>query len=228
MNSELAIIGEFDATSETHAATNAAIEHSCKLLDIDLKTRWVSTEDISEAILGDFHGIWVAPGSPYKDMENAIAAIEFARLNDIPILGTCGGFQHMMIEYARNILGHKDAQHAEYDPYASKLFISKLSCSLRGREMQLTLKPGTTVASLYGKLQANEKYYCNFGVNPEYIDLIKNGPIRIAGSDKDGEIRILEYPNHPFFIGTLFVPQALSTPERPHPVVTGFLKVIMN
>lgn len=67
-----------------------------------------------------------------------------------------------------------------------------------------------------------------FCVNPEYIDLIQNGPINIAGSDNEGEIRIIEYTGHPFFIGTLFVPQALSTEKNPHPIVTGFLQVIMK
>jgi len=228
MKNELAIIGEFNPASETHAATNTAIEHSKKLLEIDFKVSWISTEDISEELLKHFHGFWVAPGSPYKNMEKALFAIEYARKNNIPIFGTCGGFQHMMIEYARNILGYKDAQNAEYEPYASELFISELACSLRGREMELKLTPNSTVASLYGKLQVKEKYYCNFGVNPERNDLIQSGPISIVGSDNEGEIRVLEYPGHSFFIGTLFVPQALSTGKNPHPLVTGFLQAIMK
>ena len=134
----------------------------------------------------------------------------------------------MMIEYARNVLGYKDAQHAEYDPYASELFISESACSLKGKEMRLDLTTNSAVASLYGKLQIKEKYYCNFGVNPEYIDLIQNGPINIVGSDNEGEIRIIEYTGHPFFIGTLFVPQTSSTEKNPHPIVTGFLQVIMK
>lgn len=94
--------------------------------------------------------------------------------------------------------------------------------------MELNLSPNSAAASLYGKLQVKEKYYCNFGVNPEYIDLIRSGPISIVGSDNEGEIRVLEYPGHSFFIGTLFVPQALSTEKNPHPLVTGFLQAIMK
>ena len=134
----------------------------------------------------------------------------------------------MVIEYARNVLGYKDAQHAEYDPDASELFISELACSLRGREMELNLIPNSEVASLYGKLQVKEKYYCNFGVNPKYIDSIRKGPISFVGSDNEGELRVLEYPEHRFFIGTLFVPQANSTEKNPHPIVTGLLKAIIN
>jgi CTP synthase (UTP-ammonia lyase) len=224
---KLSILGEFNPSSETHTATNDAIEHSKKGLGIDLKVDWVSTDEISENLLKSYSGYLVAPGSPYKSMAKALFAIEYARENKIPILGTCGGFQHMIIEYARNVLGHKNAQHAEYDPSAAELFISELSCSLRGREMDLSIMPNSKVASLYGKLKVKEEYYCNFGVNPKYIDFLKKGPVRFVGSDGEGELRILEYPEHPFFVGTLFVPQTQSTEDKPHPLLTGFLKAIM-
>jgi Asp-tRNA(Asn)/Glu-tRNA(Gln) amidotransferase A subunit family amidase len=109
-------------------------------------------------------------------MDKTLWAIHYARENKIPCFGTCGGFQHMVIEYARNVLGFKDAQHAEYDPYASSLFISELACSLAGREMQLNFVPGSQVAAIYGELSATEHYYCNFGVNPDCIDELKQGP----------------------------------------------------
>jgi CTP synthase (UTP-ammonia lyase) len=105
-------------------------------------------------------------------MDKTLWAIRYARENDIPCFGTCGGFQHIIIEYARNVLGFKDAQHAEYDPYASKFFISKLDCSLAGREMTLNFVAESQVASIYGAVTAIEQYYCNFGVNPECIPLL--------------------------------------------------------
>jgi CTP synthase (UTP-ammonia lyase) len=157
-------------------------------------------------------------------MELTLWAIRYARENKIPCLGTCGGFQHMVIEYARNVLGFMDAQHAEYDPYASNLFISQLECSLAGREMQLNFVPGSQVAAIYGSLSAKEHYYCNFGINPDYVDELKQGPLKISGSDAEGEIRVIEHPDHPFFIGTLFVPQSRPTSLRPHPLVTAFLE----
>lgn len=92
--------------------------------------------------------MWVTPGSPYKNLEKTLWAIRFARENGIPCFGTCGGFQHMVLEYARNVLGYQDAQHAEYDPYASSLFISALACSLAGRTMELHFEPGSRVADI--------------------------------------------------------------------------------
>ena len=69
-----------------------------------------------------------------------------------------------------------------------------------------------------------EQYYCNFGVNPDKVPLLRKGPLQITGSDAEGEVRVVELPDHPFFVGTLFVPQLRSTPERPHPLVTAFIR----
>jgi len=227
MIKSIALLGEYTPTFPPHVSTNAAINHAQQLLDVDITANWVSTEDIDSRLFEHYSGIWVAPGSPYKSMELTLWAIRYARENKIPCFGTCGGFQHMVIEYARNVLGFKGAQHAEYDPSASSLFISQLACSLAGREMQLSFEPGSRVAAIYGGLSAKEHYYCNFGVNPDCIDELKQGPLKVSGSDAEGEIRVIEHPDHPFFIGTLFVPQMRSIPERPHPLVTAFLRAVV-
>jgi len=207
-------------------ATERAIKHSVESLELRIESQWVSTCDVSESLFRDFDGIWMGTGSPYKNMDNALWAIKYAREHDIPLLGTCGGFQHVIMEIARNILGFKDAEHAEYDPYSSKLFISKLTCSLAGKVMELDLAPNSKVAKIYAATQVKEKYYCNSGVNPDHIEELKKAPIEIVGSDSEGEIRIIEIPTHRFFIATLFVPQVNSTPDNPHPLITSFIKEI--
>jgi CTP synthase (UTP-ammonia lyase) len=224
----IALLGEFTPTFKPHLATNAAIEHSSAALGIAFKGAWISTQDIPPSLFSNFSGVWVAPGSPYKNIDKTLWAIQYAREQDIPCFGTCGGFQHMVLEYARNVLNFKDAQHAEYNPYVSDLFISELACSLAGREMKLNFVEGSQVARIYGSLSATEAYYCNFGVHPDKIQLLKSGPIRITGSDAEGEIRVVELPNHPFFLGTLFVPQTRSTLGHPHPLVKAFLQVVAN
>lgn len=224
----IAVLGEYNPSYEPHQATDAAIEHSKNLLGADIQAEWISTQEIDEERLRNYSGLWIAPGSPYKNLEKTLCAIQYAREHRISCLGTCGGFQHMLLEYARNVLSFNDANHAEYDPYASQLFISQLACSLVGREMTLTLVPGSQVAGIYGATSAQEQYYCNFGVNPEYVSLLKQGPLNVSGSDVEGEVRVVEYPGHPFFIGTLFVPQQRSTPDRPHPLVAAFLKAVLK
>ncbi|CAD6879266.1 hypothetical protein [Methylomonas albis] len=226
MTLSIALLGEYTPTFPPHLATNAAIEHVKAASGLDINADWISTEDIDQTLFERYAGIWVAPGSPYRNLDKTLAAIRYARENGIPCFGTCGGFQHMILEYARNVLGFKDAQHAEYDPYASDLFISKLACSLAGRQLPLTFEPGSRVADIYGALTATEQYYCNFGINPEFIEVLKQGPLRITAADAEGEIRVIEWPDHPFFIGTLFVPQARSTPEQPHPLVEAFLRAV--
>jgi CTP synthase (UTP-ammonia lyase) len=224
----IAIIGEYSPTFPPHISTSAAIEHSRSALGVDVHGVWVSTGEIDKTLFERFSGIWVAPGSPYKNMDQTLWAISYARENGVACFGTCGGFQHIIIEYARNVLGFKDAGHAEYDPYASKLFITQLACSLVGRDMKLTFSLGSRVAEIYGGISAIEQYYCNFGVNPDYVSLLQSGSLKITGSDSEGEIRVIELPGHPFFMGTLFVPQTSSTAEQPHPLVTAFMKAVQE
>jgi len=83
---------------------------------------------------------------------------------------------------------------------------------------------GSKIAALYGSLSATEEYYCNFGVNPDKLPLFTSSALRNTGSDAEGELRVIELPDHPFFLGTLFVPQARSTASHQHPLVSAFLK----
>lgn len=224
----IAIIGEYSADYEPHVATSAAIVHSARQLDLAVEIDWISSDDISDRLFANHSAIWVAPGSPYKNLEKTLGAIRNARENGVPCLGTCGGFQHMIIEYARAVLGFVDAQHAEYDPYSSNLFISELTCSLAGRPMTLQFAADSLVSRIYGSLSTIEDYYCNFGVNPAHVAFLKSGPIQFVGSDDEGEVRVMELPDHRFYIGTLYVPQMRSTESTPHPLVTAFLEATMD
>lgn len=102
---------------------------------------WIPTATLESNIdqLGQFDGIWCVPGSPYKSLIGALEGIRWARQSRKPFLGTCGGFQHVVLEYARNVLGIHEAQHEEYDPYASKLIVSRLPCSLVGNRLLIEL-----------------------------------------------------------------------------------------
>jgi len=123
-----------------------------------------STEEVisnKEEILNSYSGFWIAPGSPYKRMEGALDVIKHCRTNIIPLLGTCGGYQHIIIEYARNVLLIKEAEHAEYDPYASKLVVNKLVCSLAGKTLEINIDTESKTYQIYNKLRIKEEYYCN-------------------------------------------------------------------
>lgn len=221
------VIGEFNPEFPPHVATDAALQHAAAALGIGVEVRWLSTvrlEDLPAAELASYDALWCAPGSPYRSMDGALRAIRVARESDMPFLGTCGGFQHVVIEYARNVLGFEDAQHAEYDPYASELFISALSCSLVGQTMTVQLEPGSRAAHHYGVSKVSEQYYCDFGLNPEHQQRLDNGGLRVVGADQDGEARIVELPDRRFYLATLFVPQLSSRPGSPHPLIVAYLR----
>jgi CTP synthase (UTP-ammonia lyase) len=220
----IGVIGEFDPDHPTHPATNDALRDSAAALGIQVDVTWVSTAEVGEASasLASFHGLLIAPGSPYRSLAGALVAIEYARGKGVPLLGTRGGLQHVVLEFARNVLGVADAQHAEYDPDASTLFVTPLSCSLAGHVMTVDVRPDSRAGEAYGTATATERYYCNFGLNPARIDDLVSAGLVVSGTDRLGEVRIVELPTLSFFVATLFVPQTSSTPVRPHPLVTAF------
>ena len=220
---KLAILAEYDPNFEPHVQTDAAIAHAASALSLDVQSEWISTTDAHVTTLSEFEALWFAPGSPYRDLNRTLDAIRFVREHDIPTLGTCGGYQHMVIEFARNVMGIRDAQHAEYDPYASRLIVSQLPCSLIGREMEISLSSWSKTAAAYGTHAITERYYCNFGVNPNYVDQISHAGFQVVGRDAEGDCRVMELSHHRFFVGTLFVPQARSRPDHTHPLITAFL-----
>jgi CTP synthase (UTP-ammonia lyase) len=213
----IAIVGERIPDFPPHVATDAAIAHSAAALGVPVEARWVATDEE----LPEVDAIWCAPGSPYRSLEGALAALRHGREHGVPTLGTCGGCQHMLLEFGRNVLGIADAQHAEYDPYASRLFVTPLTCEVAGRTMHVTLDPASRLYG--GATDVQEQYYCNFGLNPEYRAQLDTAGFRITGVDADGDARVFELDDHPFYVATLFVPQMRSEPARPHPVVTEFV-----
>lgn len=229
MKPKIAIVGEYYDNFEPHAFLNTSLDYLRK--DFDFGYEWIGTELIDrerDALLRNYAGIWSAPGSPFKSLDSALYAITFARLRDIPHIGTCAGFQHAVIELARNLLGIADAQHEEYDAQSSSLFVSKLVCSLAGKTMDVYLKSDTLAHKLYGLDETKENYYCNFGINPAFKRYLTHPQITVSGVDQDDEIRIIEMPSNKFFLITLFVPQTKSVPGAPHPLIKGFVNAVCS
>lgn len=222
----IGVIGDFNGGNVTHVATNIGIQHAAEVLGREFTVDWLPTDKPHD--YGAFDGLVCSPGSPYRSLDGALVGIRYARENAVPFLGTCGGFQHLVLEYARNVLGVSDAEHAETNPHASRLFITPLSCSLKGKQMDVEILPRTRAAAAYGTLHSNEKYYCNFGLNPEYRSQLEAAGLNVTAKDSDGDVRIMEVEGHPFCIGTLFVPQASSESGRPHPLVLAFCRAAMQ
>jgi CTP synthase (UTP-ammonia lyase) len=227
---KLGIMGDFDASNSTHIANNEALDHAARQFAKPFQYEWVGTDRIEpefETIIRSYHGLLIAPGSPYKSMSGVLKIIEYARTHQIPTLGTCGGFQHMIIEFARNVLGITDAEHAETNPYASRLVINPLTCSLKGQTLDIEIiEKQSLVYSMFNTSTITENYYCNFGLNPEYQEQIHQAGFSVVASDKHKEARILELKDHPFYVATLFVPQVNSGYEKPHPILLALLNAM--
>lgn len=173
--------------------------------------------------LAEYDAIWVVPGSPYRHPEGAFTAIRYARENSIPFLGTCGGFQHAVIEYARNVLGWQDAGHAETDS-EGRMVIAPLSCSLVETSAVVELRANTLIARAYGRESIEEGYHCRYGVSSAFAAELEQGDLRVTGWDEEGEIRAVELVTHPFFVATLFQHERHALDGRPAPLVQAFLR----
>lgn len=93
-----------------------------------------------------------------------------------------------------------------------------------GKEQSVSIGAGSLVYRSYGQDKATERFVCNYGLNPKFRDTIEKGQLKVTGVDLDGEARVIEHTDHPFFIGTLYQPQISSAPGRPHPLIVSYLK----
>jgi CTP synthase (UTP-ammonia lyase) len=219
----IALVGDRSPNVRAHARIPAIIEALRQRNGLILDAYWIPTDGEADDLSG-FDAIWITPGSPYKNAAGAIAAARTAREQAIPFLGTCGGFQHALLEFAQDVCGLADVGHAEYLPEEGGLglqefLIVPLACSLVGHEDAVFIEPGSLVERILGAERTIERYHCSFGLNPDYLDTLSEHGLRFTGYDKDGQVRIAELPGHPFFLGTLFQPELSGDGTRPHPIV---------
>jgi CTP synthase (UTP-ammonia lyase) len=190
-----------------------------------LTWEWVPTASIGgdpARRLRDASGIWLVPASPYADEAGALAAITHARVSGLPFLGTCGGFQHALIEFAREVLGRKDAGHAETGADAPLLLVTPLACPLVEQTGDIHILSGTRLRDIYGRADAREGYHCSYGLAPAHESLLVG--LTISARDDRGEVRAVELPGHRFFHATLFQPERRALSGELHPLVAAFIE----
>ncbi len=225
----IAIIGDFTASKHTHIALNEAVAHCRQHLDFPMETTWVATDTIPEATaIPDYtDALWIAPGSPYKNDDAVYRVIQWARENNFPLLGTCGGFQYMVVEYAKNILGIADAGHEESEPGAPELVIAKLSCSLKGQQEEVIITDKDSwLYQVLKKDVITGFFNCNYGVNPVYTQQLQQGTLAFTAFSRNGDVRGLELKGHRFYKGTLFQPPLDSTFEKPNALILDFFRSV--
>jgi len=221
----LALIGDYDARKTAHVAIPRALEFARKNTGANLDWEWIGTDRVFNPAdtLADFSGVWVTPGSPYVKMDGALAAARHARERNLPFLGTCGGFQHALIEFARDVAGITGADHAETNARAADPVVTALSCSLVDKNGGITFTPGSRLHGIFDGRPAQEGYHCNYGVNPAYRARLEAAGLRFTGFDAAGDIRAFELPGHRFFLGTLFQPERSALRGVSHPLIVAFV-----
>jgi CTP synthase (UTP-ammonia lyase) len=163
------------------------------------------------------------PGSPYADTEAVLDAIQWARTEGVPFLGTCGGFQHALLEYVRHVLGRGNAAHAELEPNAAFPLIAPLACPLVETSQRISSTGQGAFARHYGQART-EGFCCSFALNPAYASLLDGTDLEVVARSEDGQVRAIELRGHPFFIGTLFQPERAALKGELHPLIRAFVQ----
>jgi len=224
---KIAILGDFNPIYKTHHALNDSTRQVKKFFGSEIQFDWIATDifDFKSAFNKIYCGLWLAPGTPYKNDENVISTIKYARENSILTFGNCGGFQYMIIEFARNVCGIDNANHEESHPDSKNLVVSKLSCSLIEKQENLEIIDNDSI--IYRNVKKEKfvgRYYCNYGINPKFINLLSSNGLNFTAKSDDGQMRSFEIKSHPFFVATLFQPALTSTENEPNPIILEFVK----
>lgn len=217
----IALVGDFNPEVLAHQAIPKALTLAAD--GHDVRPEWLATEAAESAPLEGYAGFWCVPASPYRSMDGALRVIRYARENQRPFLGTCGGCQHAVMEFARNVCGLSAAGHKESDPTTSEPVITNLACSLIEASETLHTVPGTRLHQIYAADEICEKYHCSYGLNPAYLPRLEQAGLRVGILGPNGEPRAVELPTHPFYFATLFQPERSAFADKSHPLVRAFV-----
>ncbi|AWT46088.1 MULTISPECIES: CTP synthase C-terminal region-related (seleno)protein [Streptomyces] len=220
----IALVGDRSPNVVSHTRIPLLLDALAERDRLVLDAYWIPSEDAAaEGAVRGFDAVWVLPGSPYRSEEGVLAAVRTAREDGVPFLGTCGGFQHALLEYARHVCGLTRVAHAENDPDAEDFLIEPLACSLVGHEAAVVIEPGSLAQSVIGAERTVERYFCAYGPS-RHLDTLRAHGMRFSGHDEEGHVRVAELPGHPFFLATLFQPELYGDGSRPHPVVRALAR----
>lgn len=217
----IALVGDRQPAHASHRELDAVRGQ----LGEDVSAEWVATDSDRVRDLGEFDGIWLVPGSPYVSDAAAYEAVRWARENDVPFLGTCGGLQYAVVEYFRNVLGILDASHAESDGSDVSNVVHALSCSLQGEERLVRPVAGTRFSELVDDEPFVGMHYCSYGPGSGEVERLVEAGMVVEASAEDAGAEVLELPANRFYMLTLFQPQVGALAGKPlHPLLREFVR----
>jgi CTP synthase (UTP-ammonia lyase) len=188
---------------------------------------WVATDSPQATELAGRDGVWLLPGTPYRDDEVAFGAIRHCLQTGTPFLGTCGGFQYACLELARIRAGIANPSHAETAPNAEDRVVIPLACSLYGETRVVTPVPGTMLSRICGTSAFDGFHFCGYGLDPHYAHRLQDNGVVLSAYAEDVGVEALELPEHPFFLATAFQPQVGTSKFGVlHPLLVAFLQAV--
>ena len=234
---EIALVGKYIELPDAYLSVVEALRHASWANGVDAKVRWVNSEALTpenlETELGGVAGVLVPGGFGHRGIEGKVLAAHWARTRRLPYLGLCLGLQCAVIEFAREILGSKDANSTEFDVFTANPVIDFMpdqrDLEDKGGTMRLGLYParlleGSKARAVYGQEVVYERHRHRFEVNNRFRAALEGAGMLLSGTSPDGRlVEIVELRDHPWFVASQFHPEFKSRPERPHPLFHGFV-----
>ena len=237
----IAMVGKYMELHDAYLSVMEALKHASWQEGATVNIKWVDSEtvtkDSEEEIFSDVDGILVPGGFGYRGVEGKIEAVRWARVNNIPFLGICLGMQVAVIEFARNVIGLKEANSSEFLPEGKESVIDIMPDQRgvrKGGTMRLGAYPCKTKESsllrkLYGEEMISERHRHRYEFNNDFRTLFEKFGMVLSGTSPDDKlVEAVEIPSHPFFIAVQFHPEFKSRAQRPHPCFSGLIKASLE
>ncbi len=237
----IAMVGKYMELHDAYLSVMEALKHASWQEGATVNIKWVDSEtvtkDSEEEIFSDVDGILVPGGFGYRGVEGKIEAVRWARVNNIPFLGICLGMQVAVIEFARNVIGLKEANSSEFLPEGNESVIDIMPDQRgvrKGGTMRLGAYPCKTkenslLRKLYGEEMISERHRHRYEFNNDFRTLFEKFGMVLSGTSPDDKlVEAVEIPSHPFFIAVQFHPEFKSRPQRPHPCFSGLIKASLE
>ena len=240
---KVAIAGKYTKLSDAYISVVESLKHAGYADDAKVEIKWINSEECVDysackELMKDIQAVVVPGGFGVRGIEGKLNVIRYARENNVPFLGLCLGMQCAVIEYARNVVGIKDANSKEFDENAQNpvidLMIEQKNVHGYGGTMRLgayecILKKGTKAQKAYGKDKISERHRHRYEVNNEYLKQIEDAGLVFSGMSPDGMLaEIVEIPKLDWFVASQFHPEFKSRPERPHPLFKGLIDAALK
>lgn len=239
---DIALVGKYVELQDAYKSilesfVHAGAANECRVNVHTIQSEYVDASNVEEKV-GGMDAILVAPGFGERGLEGKIQAIKYAREHNVPFFGICLGMQMCVVEFARDVLGLKDAASAEMNPSTPDPVIDLMedqkSTTIKGGTMRLgaydcQLDKNSLAYEIYGRGLISERHRHRYEFNGHYLTRMEAAGLKASGRNPEtGLVEIVEIPTHPFFIGVQFHPELKSTPEVPQPIFVAFVKAALD